>query len=70
MDNYPTDAYHVRPNRCNCHPETCCCNDYAVHKPNGEKHSTCFNKDTALEIVDALNLVLKTNKEAQKNTES
>lgn len=32
--------YHVRPNYCNCHSETCCCYDYAVHDGGGKKDLT------------------------------
>jgi hypothetical protein len=52
--NYP-NCYHVRTNYCRCHPETCCCNDWAVHKPGGEKHSTYFHRETAEEVAEALN---------------
>lgn len=51
---YPNE-YHVRPNWCNCHPETCCCNDWAVHAPNGDKHSTYRHEEIAEEIADLLN---------------
>ncbi len=51
-----TDAYHVRSNWCRCHPETCCCNDWAVHAPDGEKHSTYFHRETADEVAEALNM--------------
>jgi hypothetical protein len=52
---YPK-KFHVRVNYCKCHPETCCCNDWAVFDPNGKKHSTFFAEDTAHEVADALNL--------------
>lgn len=32
--------FHVRPNFCRCHAETCSHNDWAVHDPNGEKVTT------------------------------
>lgn len=50
---YPA-AFHVRPNWCDCHPETCCCNDWAVHAPDGTRHSTHFPRSTAQDIADAL----------------
>jgi len=36
---YPA-GYHVRPNYCRCHPETCCCSNYAVHDKAGAKVTT------------------------------
>jgi hypothetical protein len=57
---YPK-SYHVRYNYCQCHPETCCCNDWAVHEPNGNKHSTYFHRNTAIEVADALNKSIENN---------
>ncbi len=45
----------VKPNRCNCHPETCCCDDWAVYSPSGEKELTFFNKHHADEWVEFKN---------------
>lgn len=45
---YPKE-YHVRPNYCTCHPETCCCNDWAVHAPDGSKVDTFFYKQAAVD---------------------
>lgn len=50
---YP-NACHVRSNFCRCHPETCCCNDWAVHGPDEVKHSTHFDRGDADEVVAAL----------------
>lgn len=50
---YPTD-WHVRPNFCKCHPETCCCNDWAVYDPAGNKYVTCFTKVEADSLVTTL----------------
>lgn len=47
--------YTVGPNPCDCHPETCCCLDWAVFAPDGKKHSTQFTRRTADEIAAALN---------------
>lgn len=52
---YPK-KFHVRVNRCHCHPETCCCNDWAVFDPMGKKHSTFFERHTADDVAYALNL--------------
>lgn len=48
---YPA-AYHVRQNWCRCHPETCCCRDFAVHAPNGDKHSTHNSEEDAKAIAE------------------
>lgn len=50
---YP-NKYHVRQNWCDCHPETCCCNDWAVHFHNGNKHSTYFKRQAAEDVAYAL----------------
>ena len=39
--------WHVRANRCRCHPETCCCDDWAVYDTNGENYLTFFDKESA-----------------------
>jgi hypothetical protein len=49
--------YEVARNRCNCHPETCCCNDWAVYAPGGEKWDTFFKKENADKVAKALNAV-------------
>ena len=61
-------SYEVIPNRCKCHPETCCCNDWAVYYNDGKdiyfdlrkenKHSTHFRKDVAELVARALNTEL------------
>lgn len=44
---YP-NRYHVRRNRCGCHPETCSCGDWAVYSASGEKlRGSFFYKDDA-----------------------
>lgn len=43
---YPRQ-FHVRPNYCKCHPETCCCGYLAVHDPDGDKVATFNHKDDA-----------------------
>ncbi|HEJ6002048.1 hypothetical protein I5F53_03750 [Pseudomonas aeruginosa] len=47
---YPKD-FHVRRNYCDCHPETCCCNDWAVHDAEGNKLTTHFYREEADEQV-------------------
>lgn len=59
--------YYVGRNHCRCHPETCCCNDYAIYY--GEKwydsiyidsqHSTHYSEGVANEICDLLNKDIK-----------
>lgn len=46
--------YEVRSNTCNCHPETCCCDPWAVFH-NDEKHSTHFRKEAAEQLAELLN---------------
>jgi len=52
--------FEVKRNLCNCHPETCCCNDWAIFK-SGIKHSTYFNKRVAEDVAEALNIREKLN---------
>ena len=47
--------YTVGVNHCNCHPETCCCDAWAVFGRAGKKHSTHFVRSTAEQTADALN---------------
>lgn len=49
-----TNIYYVNRNRCNCHPETCCCSDWAVYRPNGEKYAPFYAKEIAEEVAKAL----------------
>lgn len=55
MTNTRKDIYEVRHNTCNCHPETCACNDWAIYK-NDEKYTSFFYKEEAEALVDYLNL--------------
>lgn len=47
--------YTVGRNHCDCHPETCCCDPWAIFGRGGKKHSTHFARSTADEIAAALN---------------
>lgn len=50
------EIFKVVGNGCNCHPETCCCDDYAiVNVKTKEKHSTYFREETAEEVCGLLN---------------
>ena len=49
--------YEVHYNHCNCHPETCSCNDWAISF-DGERHSTYFSLEVAKEVAVALNAQL------------
>lgn len=40
-------TYSVKPNRCNCHPETCACNPWKIVDEHGERHSTHYEKAVA-----------------------
>lgn len=42
-------------NHCNCHPETCCCNDWLLLDKHGAKVDTFYAKESAVRVADALN---------------
>lgn len=58
-------TYTVEWNRCDCHVETCCCDDWAILKPNGEKHSTQATRKLAEEIACALSRAAATTPEGK-----
>jgi hypothetical protein len=47
--------YTVARNRCNCHPETCCCDPWVILDPNGKRFTTVFDEKTAHTIANAMN---------------
>lgn len=48
--------YKVERNYCNCHPETCCCPDWAIiDTTDGLKYDSHNSETTAREIAAALN---------------
>ncbi len=47
--------YEVKRNWCNCHPETCCCNDWVLKDPTGKKVTTFFNREDAITLANKLN---------------
>ena len=47
--------YQVKPNWCRCHPETCCCDHWAIVNPDGSKHSTHYAKEHADEYCQLMN---------------
>ena len=51
----PKGQYHVRKNYCQCHPETCCYNDWAVFEPSDEKHTSHFHRDVTETFAKLLN---------------
>ncbi len=51
----PENKYKVCRNSCQCHPETCCCDPWAVYSLDGEKHSTHWEKEVAVLVAKALN---------------
>ena len=55
----PKTKFTVSVNYCQCHPETCGCNDWAIFRPDGTKHSTYFHRETADEVANALNRSLQ-----------
>jgi hypothetical protein len=54
-DKKHPNEYHVRPNYCRCHPETCCCDPWAVFDGNGEKWETFWDKTIAERVAKSLN---------------
>jgi hypothetical protein len=49
------DTYTVEVNTCQCHPETCACNDWRVVTKGGRKVSTHYLKEDAERMAAALN---------------
>lgn len=51
-----SDTHEVRYNYCDCHPETCCCNPWALfYKVTGKKIATFYNKSDADSLREELN---------------
>lgn len=50
-----TIEFKVVPNRCDCHPETCACNPWAIVDNNGKKYSSSYLQEDAQALVDLLN---------------
>lgn len=42
--------FTYKRSRCDCHPETCSCNDYVILM-DGEKLVTVFNEDAAVKFI-------------------
>ena len=42
-------------NNCDCHPETCCCNDWLVLDKQGVKIDTFYAKESAVRVANTLN---------------
>lgn len=55
--------YKVEINHCNCHPETCACNDYKVIDENGKKVSSHFHRDAAENLCNVINGIIKAENE-------
>lgn len=48
--------YVVKGNSCNCHPETCCCDDYQIYDTvDKKKYLTMHNSDIADDVCAKLN---------------
>jgi hypothetical protein len=43
--------FKIEENCCNCHPETCCCDDWIVVDDNGDKIATFYNKEDAENLI-------------------
>lgn len=46
--------YSVRTNKCKCHPETCCCDDWAIYEME-RKILTIYDKEVAEWVSSRLN---------------
>jgi hypothetical protein len=70
-DRKASKGFEVRPNRCNCHPETCCCNDWAVYGPDGTKvRPTFFHEEDADEYAADQNELIELRRLAAEKRES
>jgi hypothetical protein len=49
--------HEVQPNTCQCHPETCSCNDWVIVR-DGKRHSTYFHRHVADEVCASLNAAI------------
>jgi hypothetical protein len=54
--------YTIEVNRCGCHPESCCCDDYVILDPEGEEFVTVYKRADGDLIVEALNFQLANKK--------
>jgi len=54
-------TYYVEANKCNCHPETCCCSPWLLKDPNDVTITPFFDYDKAQTIADRLNAATKEN---------
>lgn len=54
VDTPKKPVFSVRRNSCDCHPETCCCDKWAIYQDE-KKITTIFSKETARNIVESLN---------------
>lgn len=68
------EKYYIGRNHCNCHPETCCCNDWAIYdSEDDEVFETFFRESEAkarlleLETLDLVPLVTQTIKRLKKD---
>lgn len=49
-----TIEFKVVPNRCDCHPETCACNPWAVVDQTGKKYASSYHKQLAEKMIETL----------------
>ncbi|HEU4375830.1 MAG TPA: hypothetical protein VFS02_20205, partial [Telluria sp.] len=55
MGKKPNGKFTVGPTRCDCHPETCCCNPWSVLRPDGTTLARIYQKENAEEQARLLN---------------
>lgn len=63
------DKYVVQQNFCNCHPETCCCNDWVVVGPEG-RVGTWYRHEDAQRVADHYNESLQLKEELHKKEQA
>ena len=50
-----TPEYKYEVNNCECHPETCACDQFKIVDREGNKITTVFNEDQAKKILEIMN---------------
>lgn len=61
--------FEIKPTRCDCHPETCCCPDYTLFI-DGKRLVRDSNKDNLEQIVKIGETVIEHTKQACANAVS
>lgn len=48
--------YTYERTRCDCHPETCCCQPFSVFSPEGRLMAYTYSQAAAERLIKALNI--------------